>query len=60
MIVSFTNKKLNVVVGGVLKDAPFNSSFTENILMRIENYLDVYNYKIMTGHPPTRLLSCLS
>jgi ABC-type antimicrobial peptide transport system permease subunit len=42
MIVSFNNKKLNVVVGGVLRDAPFNSTFTENILMRIENYLDLY------------------
>ncbi|AYB34646.1 ABC transporter permease [Chryseolinea soli] len=45
MIVSFNNKKLNAVVGGVLKDAPFNSTFTENILMRIENYLDLYDVK---------------
>jgi len=45
MIVSFNNKKLNVFVGGVLKDAPYNSTFTEDILMRIENYLDQYNLK---------------
>lgn len=42
MIVSINNKVLNATVGGVLKDVPFNSTFTENILMRIENYMDIY------------------
>jgi len=45
MVVSFNNKRLNAVVGGVLKDAPFNSTFTENVLMRIEHYLALYNLK---------------
>ena len=45
MIVSINNIQLNAVVPGVLQDVPFNSTFTENILMRIENYLDIYNLK---------------
>jgi putative ABC transport system permease protein len=43
MIVSINNKQLIGVVGGVLGNVPFNSTFTENILMRIENYLDNYH-----------------
>lgn len=45
MIVSINNVQLNAVVGGVLMDVPYNSTFTENILMRIENYLDIYDLK---------------
>ena len=45
MLVSINNVQLNVVVGGILRDVPFNSTFTENILMRIENYLNIYNLK---------------
>ncbi|HZY82363.1 MAG TPA: ABC transporter permease [Cyclobacteriaceae bacterium] len=40
----YANNKLKVaIVGGVLKDAPFNSTFTENVLMPIEWMLDTYN-----------------
>ena len=45
MEVSINNKLLHTVVGGVLRNVPFNSTFTENILMRAENYLDVYGLK---------------
>jgi ABC-type antimicrobial peptide transport system permease subunit len=45
MTVSVNNVQLTAVVGGVLVDVPYNSTFTENILMRIENYLDIYNLK---------------
>ena len=40
--VSINNVQLNAVVGGVLRNAPYNSTFTENLLMRTENYLDIY------------------
>ncbi len=42
MTVNINNVQLNAVVGGVLADVPYNSTFTENILMRIENYLAIY------------------
>ena len=42
MIVSINNVQLNVTVGGVLRDAPYNSTFTQNALMRAENYLNIY------------------
>lgn len=45
IIVAINNKQLNAVVGGVLLDVPFNSTFTENVLMRIENYIDIYGLK---------------
>ncbi|MBA4055794.1 MAG: hypothetical protein C0490_13845, partial [Marivirga sp.] len=45
MAVSINNKLLYTIVGGILKDVPFNSTFTENILMRIENYIDIYELK---------------
>ena len=45
MTVSINNVQLNAVVGGVLADVPYNSTFTENILMRIENYLAIYKLK---------------
>lgn len=45
MDVSVNNKLINVTVGGVLHDVPFNSTFTENILLRAENYLDIYDIK---------------
>jgi putative ABC transport system permease protein len=45
MVVSINNIQLNAVVGGVLSDVPYNSTFTQNILMRIENYLDIYKLK---------------
>jgi putative ABC transport system permease protein len=37
------NKTLIAIVGGVMKDAPFNSTFVENVLMPFENYLDIQN-----------------
>ncbi len=45
MIVSINSQQALVNVGGVLRDVPFNSTFTENVLMRIENYLSFYNLK---------------
>jgi ABC-type antimicrobial peptide transport system permease subunit len=36
-------KPLSFVVGGVWKDMPFNSTFIQNVLMRMETFLDVYN-----------------
>lgn len=45
MIVSINSQPLQLNVGGVLRDVPFNSTFTENVLMRIENYLAFYNLK---------------
>ena len=42
MTVSINNVQLNAVVGGVLRNAPYNSTFTENVLMRAENYFDIY------------------
>jgi len=43
LTINFNNKPEVVTVGGILKDQPFNSTFTENALMRIEQFLDVYN-----------------
>jgi ABC-type antimicrobial peptide transport system permease subunit len=43
MSVSINNVQINAVVGGVLRNVPYNSTFTENILMRTENYLDIYD-----------------
>jgi putative ABC transport system permease protein len=40
-----TNKPVVVVVGGVMKDMPFNSTFTEKALMRIEQLTRIYNIK---------------
>jgi ABC-type antimicrobial peptide transport system permease subunit len=42
MTVSLNGLPLHVAVGGVLRDAPFNSTFTENALLRFENYLDLH------------------
>lgn len=42
----FANSKTVVaIVGGVMKDAPFNSTFTENALMRVEQLTDIYNIR---------------
>lgn len=39
----YANNKTNIVnVGGVLKDVPFNSTFSQNILIRIEKLVDIY------------------
>jgi putative ABC transport system permease protein len=45
MNVSINNKLLHVVVGAVMTDVPFNSTFTANILLRADNYLDIYGLK---------------
>jgi ABC-type antimicrobial peptide transport system permease subunit len=45
LIVYINNKLVNAVVGGVMKDMPFNSTFTENALMRIEQFVDIYNIR---------------
>lgn len=42
MIVSINNQQRTASVGGVLQNMPFNSTFTEDALMRIENYLEIY------------------
>lgn len=36
------NKPVIAVVGGVMKDMPFNSTFVENALMRIENFMEFH------------------
>jgi ABC-type antimicrobial peptide transport system permease subunit len=41
--VSINNVQLNSVVGGVLLTAPYNSTFKQNVLMRAENYVDIYH-----------------
>jgi ABC-type antimicrobial peptide transport system permease subunit len=41
--VQFNGRRLTAVVGGVMVDAPFNSTFTQNVLMRIENFIDLYD-----------------
>lgn len=42
----YANSKTTIVnVGGVLKDVPFNSTFTYNALMRMENFISILNYK---------------
>jgi ABC-type antimicrobial peptide transport system permease subunit len=43
MSVSINNVHINAVIGGVLRNVPYNSTFTENILMRTETYLDIYD-----------------
>lgn len=43
MAVQIGNRELQVTVGGVLKEVPFNSSFTEDVLMRAEHYLAINN-----------------
>lgn len=45
LTVYFNNKPVVVVVGGIMKDMPFNSTFVENALMRIEQLVDVYDIK---------------
>lgn len=43
MEVQINGQKIPVVVGGVVADAPFNSTFVQNILLRIENLTGVYS-----------------
>jgi ABC-type antimicrobial peptide transport system permease subunit len=43
MDVQINGRKIAVTVGAVMTDAPFNSTFVENILMRIENFIQVYD-----------------
>jgi putative ABC transport system permease protein len=45
MEVAINNKPMRVIVGGVLRKVPFNSTFAENLLMRAENYLSIYDLK---------------
>ncbi|HEY5823302.1 MAG TPA: FtsX-like permease family protein [Cyclobacteriaceae bacterium] len=45
MTVSINSQPLLVTVGGVLHNVPFNSTFTENALMRIENYTTIHGLK---------------
>ena len=45
LIVSINNVQLNASIGGVLRNPPYNSTFTQNVLMRAENYLDIYQLK---------------
>jgi len=40
--VAINGRQIPAVVGGVLRDAPFNSTFNENALMRMEQYLALY------------------
>jgi putative ABC transport system permease protein len=42
LTVAMNGHEIHTVVGGVLRDAPFNSTFTENVLMRVEQYLKLY------------------
>jgi putative ABC transport system permease protein len=37
------SKPVIAVVGGVMKDMPFNSTFVENALMRFENFIDIHD-----------------
>ena len=43
MTVSINNIQLNAVIGGVLRNPPYNSTFTQNVLMRAENYFEIYH-----------------
>lgn len=43
VIIYSNNKSIIAIVGGVLKDAPFNSTFVENALMPFQNFLDIEN-----------------
>lgn len=45
LIIHSNNKSATAIVGGVMKDMPFNSTFVENALMRFEIYTDIYNLR---------------
>lgn len=46
MVVEMRNKEYEVIVGGVLDKVPLNSTFYDNCIMRIENYMDLYNMQV--------------
>ncbi|MEM8940430.1 MAG: ABC transporter permease, partial [Bacteroidota bacterium] len=46
MIIEMRNKEYEVVVGGVLEDIPLNTTFHNNFIMRIENYMDLYDIQV--------------
>jgi putative ABC transport system permease protein len=59
MDILINNKPIRVIVGGVLRKVPFNSTFTQNLLMRAENYLSTYDLKDndwATAHTASLLL----
>ncbi len=44
LTMNFVNQKeINVVVGAVIDRIPLNSSMVFNMMMRIENFMDIYN-----------------
>ncbi|MEI9917528.1 MAG: ABC transporter permease [Bacteroidota bacterium] len=45
IILNVNNKQIVATVGGVMKDMPFNSTFTENALMRYEQLAAIYNLR---------------
>ncbi|MEL7002098.1 MAG: FtsX-like permease family protein [Bacteroidota bacterium] len=42
MTVEIRDQPIEVTVGGVYEDFPLNTSFTHKALMRIENYMDIF------------------
>lgn len=44
LTLNFVNQKeINVVVGGVVRKVPLNNSFTFDMVMRIEHFMDIHN-----------------
>lgn len=46
MVIEMRNKEYEVIVGGVLAKVPSNTTFSDQFLMRIENFMDVYDMRV--------------
>ena len=46
MTIEMRNKEYDLIVGGVMEDIPLNTTFHNDFIMRIENYMDLHNIQV--------------